>query len=1074
MKRIFLLFGMLFVAFSLSPLLSQAQTKEQVTKLYDEARKLQESAQTYGDLQKAESKYEQVFRIFEKEGYKQGVSALGNILGQVNEELGHYDKALQYCSKSLPLFRELKNRTSEEIALSIMGLAHLKLGQHQKSAEDFEKSLAIQRELKNRNGEGATLGKLGSVYTDCGQYSKAVENYEKSLAIQRELKDRKGEGVTLNELGEVYKRWGQHERSMENYEKALTINRELKDRKGEEQSLNNLGILYYTWDQYEKAVECHLKSVSIAEELKDRKGEGSALRGLGNVYRQRYENNFAVEAFEKSLSIAREIRDRTAEAWALQALGNVYNDWGQYDKAVEFYHAALSMAQEIKDRRGEGNALNGLGKIYRSWGQPDKAKGFFEKVLSMAHELGERNGEGLALIQIGETLQQCGEHKEALATFEKCLAIYAEIKVPTGNPKWHIANTYMDMSDLAEAEPFVKEVNSRDAWARFYLLKANYSKAKEYYERILKSAEENRNADNLFTAYSGLGAACEGLKEDAAAAENYERAVKHTEGIRSSLSVAEREKFFDVRINGFSRTAPYEGLARVQLRLNKPQEAFKTTEYTRARVFAEAMTRMSEGKNLAVPPEIAKQDNAINTELASLKKNLQKAFEKNNKLVIQTLEPQVKEKEAKLQAHVKMLREKYPLFAATKYPQPMDLSHTALKDHEWVLSYDVTDPGILIYLTKGKTLVKSLYKSVTRKEMDVLVDKFRKPMEMDETGITAEKLRSFDFATGKKLADILLADILGDLPKGAPVVIVPGGCLGGLPFEMLVLNAGGSITKDTKAPSVVGAEFFGDRNPISYYQSVTALTLARQFGKRGAGQKLLVLDDPIFRPDDPRYKQMKQSKRVEMLSVLDQDRLQSIRKEKDWNIERLPRTSELGGALESLYSGKVDRYTGLNASKKVLFDKPLTGYGSMVFATHGCLDKDLPGVMEPALILTLVDQPKDQDGFLRMSEVMGRLNLSADVVALTACKSGLGHRTSGEGTMGMGRAFQYAGAKCVLMSLWSVSEAGSVKLVESFFKHVKDGKNKLEALRLARQEIRQSGYDHPFYWAPFILVGEVQ
>jgi CHAT domain-containing protein len=124
-------------------------------------------------------------------------------------------------------------------------------------------------------------------------------------------------------------------------------------------------------------------------------------------------------------------------------------------------------------------------------------------------------------------------------------------------------------------------------------------------------------------------------------------------------------------------------------------------------------------------------------------------------------------------------------------------------------------------------------------------------------------------------------------------------------------------------------------------------------------------------------------------------------------------------------------------------------------------------------VLTLVDQPKDQDGFLRLSEVMG-LKINADIVALTACQTGLGRHISGEGTMGMGRAFQYAGAKSVLMSLWAVSETASVKLVESFFKHCKEGKNKLEALKLARTEVRESGADHPFFWAPFILVGEVE
>ncbi|MEI8183521.1 MAG: CHAT domain-containing protein [Desulfomonile sp.] len=99
--------------------------------------------------------------------------------------------------------------------------------------------------------------------------------------------------------------------------------------------------------------------------------------------------------------------------------------------------------------------------------------------------------------------------------------------------------------------------------------------------------------------------------------------------------------------------------------------------------------------------------------------------------------------------------------------------------------------------------------------------------------------------------------------------------------------------------------------------------------------------------------------------------------------------------------------------------------------------------------------------------------MNADMVALTACQTGLGKELSGEGVMGMGRAFQYAGAKAVLMSLWSVSEKSSTSMVENFFQNLKEGKGKLEALRLARQDIRDQGYDHPFFWAPFILVGDV-
>ena len=88
--------------------------------------------------------------------------------------------------------------------------------------------------------------------------------------------------------------------------------------------------------------------------------------------------------------------------------------------------------------------------------------------------------------------------------------------------------------------------------------------------------------------------------------------------------------------------------------------------------------------------------------------------------------------------------------------------------------------------------------------------------------------------------------------------------------------------------------------------------------------------------------------------------------------------------------------------------------------------------------------------------VMG-LKLNSDIVALTACQTGLGKHVSGEGIMGMGRAFQYAGARAVLMTLWSVSEDSSVQLVETFFEQLKRGKNKLEAMRLAERRSETRG-----------------
>ncbi len=992
----------------------------------------------------------------------------------VYQAWGKYDKAMQLYEKSLAIKRELKDRAGEGTTLGNMAGVYRAWGKYDKAMQLYEKSLAIKRELKDRAGEGKILGNMAIVYEIWGKYDKAMELYVKSLATKREFKDRAGEGKTLNDMAIVYVAWGKYDKAMELYEKSLAIARELKDRAGEGKTLHNMGEVYAHWGKYDKAMELYVKSLATKREFKDRAGEGKTLNNMAIVYVAWGKYDKAMELYEKSLAIARELKDRAGEGRTLGNMANVFRAWGKYDKAMALHEKSLSIRRTLNDKGGEGTNLGNMANVYIAWGKYDKALELYEKSLAIQRELKDRAGEGRTLMNIGEVLQQRGEHDKAREYFRKCLAIWIEINVPTSGPKARMADNYMDTGDLVRAAPLLKEANHTVRWARFYLLKRDFPKAKQYYSKVLKSASVNRNAENLFTAYTGIGAACEGLDDDAGAAEYYKEAVKHTEEIRSALSPAERERFFDVKINGFSRTAPYEGLARVLLRQNQPQEAYRITELTRARVFAESMSnRMGAGKNLGVPREIAKQDEAITDELAARKKSLQKAYEKNNRLTIESLEPQVKELEGKLQAHIKMLRDKYPLFAATKYPQPMDLSQTALTDNEWVLTYDVTDTGVLVYLIKGKTLVKELFKPMPRKELDDLVRRFRQPMEIKE--ITPEDLKAFDFASGKKLSDVLLADILPALPAGTPLIIVPDDSLGVLPFEMLVLNTGGKVVMDKKFPTVVGAEFFGDRNPISYYQSVTALTLARNFAKHNTlGKRLMVMDNPIFSADDPRFRKIAQQKRIAALSPLTKDNLLSIKKEKKMDIERLPLTGTLGDFLQKAYAGKTDRYTGIKASKTVLFSTPLDGYSSMVFATHGYFGKDLPGIMEPVLILSLVGQPEGQDGFLRMSEVMSRLSLNADVVALTACMTGLGQRLSGEGTMGMGRAFQFAGAKSVLMSLWAVAEKSSIQLTESFFQHLKEGKPKLEALRLARDEIRKAGYDHPFFWAPFILVGEVK
>jgi tetratricopeptide (TPR) repeat protein len=1024
-------------------------------------------------------RYEQALDLFKRSlslNRKLGVNVIQamtlNNIGEVHLHRDRYDEAAEHFRKSLAEGKRVKNLRAQATALTNLAGVCVRRGQHEKALAFYWRSLRISREQKYARLEGTILCNVGDVYRIRGRHDKAAEYYQKSLDIARNLKHRTVEVTALNGLGIVYGSWDYYPRALGFCKDALAASRRAKDRSGESTSLGNLGWIYAAWGDYDRATEFYRKALALDRELKDRSSEAGTLSGLGMVYYSRGQYDKAEEFLRVSLKIRKEIKNQLGQADVFNNLGLLYSDWGRYDKAIEYYRKSLELAKGLGNITSEGTALGNLGAVYFTLGQNDKAEQLFKKSLDSARKLRDRRSQASMLAHLGSICARRGEHNKALKHFHEGLAICRGIAISTGQSKDLIGNLYLDMGMIERAEPFLAATRYRSSLGRLDLLRSAYERARDNYGKLLEWALENRDAASLFIAYTGLGLAYEGMGNDPMAVKHFQKAVEHTEHLRLRLTRAQKEKFFDVRIGGFYRTAPYEGLARVLLRMQKPEEAFRTSEYAKARVFSESMSRPSAGTSFDIPEDVVKLDNQINDQLVALKRRRQQAFEKNKKEAVELLEPQVKKLERRLRAHVRMLRDAYPLFAATKYPQPMELSESALREDEWVLVYDVTDSGVLIYLTKGKRLIKAVFKPIERKDLDALVSMFRKPLEIvSGRDDLDKKLASFDLGSGGKLADLLLKEALEQLPPKVPLIIVPDDSLGVLPFEMLILNSGARIASDGQIPRIEGAGFFGDRNPVSYYQSVTALTLARTFARhREKGRKVLVMADPVFSSNDPRLKRAASGKRGGEPSSV-RDKLMSMKNEMGLIFSRLPLTGELGKSLKKLDPENTDQYSGLKAEKPVLVKKRLERYGSMIFATHGYFGNDLPGIQEPVLVLTLVHQPKGQDGFLRMSEVMG-LKMNSDIVALTACQTGLGRRVTGEGVMGMGRAFQYAGAKSVLISLWSVAEKPSVMLVESIFRNLRKGTSGLEALRLARREIRQAGYDHPFFWAPFILVGE--
>lgn len=203
----------------------------------------------------------------------------------------------------------------------------------------------------------------------------------------------------------------------------------------------------------------------------------------------------------------------------------------------------------------------------------------------------------------------------------------------------------------------------------------------------------------------------------------------------------------------------------------------------------------------------------------------------------------------------------------------------------------------------------------------------------------------------------------------------------------------------------------------------------------------------------------------------------------------LPETRTEVEAISTLFGPEHTRALfGPDASESRIKGADLEPYRFVHFATHGIVGGDVPGLLEPALIFA--EEPAE-DGFLTASEAED-LELRADLAVLSACNTGSGEYLTGEGVMGMSRAFLVAGSRSVLMSLWSVDSKATELLMVDFYRFLMEGGEPAAALRRAKlsliedyergqgsarglQTVRDSasptGRLHPYYWAAFVLLG---
>lgn len=421
------------------------------------------------------------------------------------------------------------------------------------------------------------------------------------------------------------------------------------------------------------------------------------------------------------------------------------------------------------------------------------------------------------------------------------------------------------------------------------------------------------------------------------------------------------------------------------------------------------------------------------------------------------LSERLKDAEAAFQRESSRISEEFPALAEVELPRALtaDEAQNLLEPGEGLVAYASTEETLYAWLVTSEE-VSWTQINLPRNELADAVARLRGSVDLSMAAPEAAKRdcalrgdqrylegRPFDLCAANDLEHKVLGDF--DLSEIDELIVVPDGPLETLPFSMLVAERAEDGTP----------RWLIEDHAISVLPSTSSLRALRRSeeARRSDGKAPYLGIAPV--------------------TFDASDNSSPLRN----RIRSLPATEDevrlISGLLGAGEEGTVVRSA---ASEAWLTKAPLERYKVISFATHGLLSRearDVTGgaIEEPALLLRAGG---GEDGFLTASEVTG-LRLDADWVLLSACNTAAGDGDDAEGLSGLARAFFFAGARSLLVSHWAVDDAAAMELmIETMERAAKsEGLSRAQALRQARLSVmNQQDRVHPFYWAPFDLVGE--
>lgn len=979
----------------------------------------------------AASKYGEAQRLWEEAGAPGRAAWALSDIGDIHFALSQYREALAHYRKALLLSERSDDRLARLAALDGAGYASLYLGEKKRALAHAQEMLDVVERADSDRRDSAeykrvraqALNLMGEVQYSFGELRKSIELFDLALSLWINVGERSGQALALLNLGYSYSDLGNPQAAADHFQRSLALWQAIDDGRGTAFAQTALGGTYATLGEAQLALNLHRQAVQHFRAIGDKQGAAAALNGMASAYHDLSEYQSAFDHYFEALQLYEAVGSRDFTALNKFLVGRVLFQKGETERAFTYYFESLGLSRIVGDRVVEAHALKGLATVYFSRGDIKHALAQFDAALNIYRLIGNRRSLAYGLNDIGHVYASSGNVRRALVSYAEALPIMREISDRRGEALtlFNTAKAEFDDGNLTTARALVENSiaigeSLRTKIRNSQLRTSYFASVHEYYELYIHVLMR------LHAHQPGKGFDAEALvASERARARSlvdslFEDKVKLKEGLSTDL-------------------------------LHREQELLKLLDQK-----AEYKARLLSGK------QTGKEVEQISQEIRAL-----------------TIEYQ------DVRAR---LREQSPRLATLTQPDQIraeDIQHSVKDNDTLLLEFVLGDERSYLWavsadeITSYELPARATIEELSRRTYELLTA--RQSMAEPPTQADAARLRASDAEYWRQsgmLSTMILSPVARRLGSKR-LLIVSDGLLRYIPFEALP-------TPNQSLAPADGAdlELLFLNHEIVGLPSSLALTALRS-EKRSADEAtktVAVIADPVFEPDDPRVNANPSGPPAPAESVDDEVHLSSALR--DFNeqgnalvISRLPSTLREAKAIMTV-TPQSERLiaVGFDATKERVLSGGLKDYRIIHFATHGLLNNESPELS--GVILSLVDENgKKREGFLRLHNIYD-LELSADLVVLSACRTGLGRNVQGEGVVGLTSSFMYAGAKSVIASLWKVDDDATAELMSHFYTAIlRDGLLPSAALNKAKREMwRQERWRAPFYWAAFTLQGE--